>query len=82
MPLSQVLRQKSPLHFVLQRLLHRSRFMTSNPKYDNEKLNIGADMEEGKRGEAFARPTPHESDTQHGITQRNLAQFNNGAEGS
>ena len=51
--------------------------MTSNPKYDNEKLNTGADMQERKKGEALAGSTPHESDTPHGITQRYLAQSNN-----
>lgn len=78
MPVSepQVLPVKGLLHFVLQRLLHRVRFMTSNPKYDNEKLNTGADMEERKKGEALARSAPHESDTRHRITQRYLAQSN------
>lgn len=50
--------------------------MTSNQKYDNEKLNTGADMEERKKGEAFSGSTPHESDTAHGITGLDLAQSN------
>lgn len=49
--------------------------MTSNLKYDNENLKVGADMKGIKKGERQAAPHKNK-DTTHGIIDQYLAQSN------